>query len=212
MSELPEFKGFGKIPRIDKWGQHVIVTEKLDGTNGLIHIAADRTTITAGSRNRWLKPNADKKDDNFGFASWVEQNKEDLLKLGPGYHYGEWWGCGIGRGYGLHERRFSLFNVGRWGKDGPGHEHRPACCGTVPILYAGPWNRELQDQIDMQLRDNGSYAAPGYRDPEGWVLYACGVDLLFKRVFDKPGKAGRKGGERDVDNNPVAEAEVRVEA
>ncbi len=61
-----------------------------------------------GSRTRWITA----QDDNHGFARWVEGNKQELLKLGAGRHFGEWWGSGIQRGYGLQkgEKRFSLFN------------------------------------------------------------------------------------------------------
>jgi hypothetical protein len=87
----------------------MIVTEKLDGTNAQVHITDDGR-IFAGSRNRWITPDA----DNFGFARWVAEHEEELRALGPGSHYGEWWGSGIQRRYGLDEKRFSLFNVGRW--------------------------------------------------------------------------------------------------
>jgi hypothetical protein len=63
-----------------------------------------------------------------------EEHRDDLLTLGPGRHFGEWWGAGIQRRYGLTEKRFSLFNVTRWG------EARPACCHVVPTLYRGPFS------------------------------------------------------------------------
>src|ERR1700744_4152565 len=87
--------------------------------------------ISAQSRNRLLTPG---KNDNYGFAGWVEENKEELFKLGPGHHFGEWWGKSIARNYGLDERRFSLFNVKRWVED-----TKPSCCHVVPVIYAGPW-------------------------------------------------------------------------
>lgn len=49
------------------------------------------------SRTRWITP----EDDNYGFAKWANENKEELLKLGIGQHFGEWWGSGIQRGYNL---------------------------------------------------------------------------------------------------------------
>lgn len=102
-----EFKPFQKIARLNR---EVLVTEKIDGTNGLVWIAEDGVEMRAGSRSRWITPEA----DNFGFAKWVADNAEELRRLGPGYHYGEWWGAGIQRRYGLTEKRFSLFNVSRW--------------------------------------------------------------------------------------------------
>ena len=99
-----EFKSFGKIPRLSR---DIVITEKIDGTNGQIYIDGD--TIMAGSRNRWITP----QDDNHGFAAWVSANREQLMALGNGRHFGEWWGAGIQDGYGQTEKFFSLFNTRR---------------------------------------------------------------------------------------------------
>lgn len=109
---LPEFKPFPKIARLNR---ECVITEKIDGTNGCV-IVTPEGEVHAQSRNRVLGADT----DPFGFALWVERNRDALRDLlGPGYHFGEWWGQGIQRGYGLSERRFSLFNVARWG-DVPG--------------------------------------------------------------------------------------------
>ena len=79
-----EFKEFPKIARLSR---EIIVTEKIDGTNAQILITEDGQILT-GSRTRWITP----QDDNFGFAKWVEENKAEILKLGQGQHFGEWWG------------------------------------------------------------------------------------------------------------------------
>jgi hypothetical protein len=69
-----------------------VITEKIDGTNASILITDDGSDIAGvGSRTRWITP----EDDNHGFAKWVKANHEELLKLGPGHHFGEWWGNGI---------------------------------------------------------------------------------------------------------------------
>ena len=81
----PEFIPFPKIARLSRLA---IVSEKIDGTNAQVLITEDGD-IFAGSRSRWITP----EDDNYGFARWVEGNKDTLLKLGPGRHMGEWWGC-----------------------------------------------------------------------------------------------------------------------
>jgi len=181
----PEFKSFPKIPRLFSDG--VIISEKIDGTNGVIYIPEDDPTqIFAGSRTRWLAPG---KEDNYGFALWVSQNKEELLKLGPGRHFGEWWGCGINRGYGLHERRFSLFNVHKW----TDHEVRPKCCGVVPVLERH--DVISTDRIKAALESlsiRGSVAAPGYDKPEGIVVFHCRSNHLYKVLLendDKPKNA-----------------------
>jgi hypothetical protein len=126
------FREFPKIARLYKG--NIVVTEKIDGTNGQIYIVngecpdalatievdADSTTgtesllysIFAGSRSRWLSRG---KGDNFAFAHWVAENAYALATgLGEGRHFGEWWGRGIQRGYNQADRNFSLFNVGRW--------------------------------------------------------------------------------------------------
>jgi hypothetical protein len=168
----PAFKPFSKIPRLVR---DCIVTEKLDGTNAQVFISESGEVI-AGSRNRWITPAA----DNYGFARWVEGNKNELLKLGPGAHFGEWWGLGIQRGYDLHERRFSLFNVSKWAAK----EARPACCSVVPMLWQGIFNTETINIILWRLRQNGSFAAPGYINPEGIVIFHTAAGHLYKRTLE----------------------------
>jgi hypothetical protein len=175
----PSFLPFEKIPRLNR---QVIITEKIDGTNAIIHIAADMETVTAGSRNRWLTTTG--KNDNFGFAAWVMDNKPELLKLGPGYHFGEWWGLGIQRGYGLKDRRFSLFNTHRWGDP----KKRPACCGVVPIIDIPA---EIETNISAAsnhafgvLRNEGSLAAPGFMKPEGHVIFHVASGHLYKVLLE----------------------------
>jgi hypothetical protein len=172
----PEFKSFNKIPRLFR---DCVVTEKIDGTSGVVHIADDGT-VTAGSRNRWLT--LDK--DNYGFCRWVTDNAEQLRELGPGYHYGEWWGGGIQRRYGLSEKRFSLFNVGRWGKGGKDANKLPACCHIVPVLYRGVFCSPALLLAEDRLRTFGSVAAPGFMNPEGIVVFHERSGQLFKYTLD----------------------------
>lgn len=167
---LPEFKNFPKIPRLNReW----IVTEKIDGTNACIHVGDDGT-VTPGSRNRWITPG--KTTDNYGFAAWAKNNEDELRKLGPGYHYGEWWGSGIARRYGLTEKRWSLFNVYLWSDDAV----RPKCCHVVPILGRGPYIMGLVGEATELLRVHGSVAAPGFMDPEGVVAFHTAGEHLYK--------------------------------
>src|SRR5580692_3598930 len=117
---------FEPFPSIKRLAKGCVVSEKLDGSNGQVRILEDGTVL-AGSRNRFITP----EDDNYGFARWVKDHEDELRTgLGIGIHYGEWWGSGIQRRYGLKEKRFSLFNSGRWTDD-----VRPACCHVVPVLY-----------------------------------------------------------------------------
>lgn len=172
---------FVPFPKIPRWSsQHIVITEKLDGTNAQIVINDECTEIRAGSRSRWITPD----DDNFGFARWVSENRESLLRLGKGQHFGEWWGYGIQRCYNLKEKRFSLFNTLRWDTD----EQRERLAeipgvSVVPTLYKGPFSDE---QINLQLSElekNGSVAAPGFQNPEGIVIYIPGSRTLFKKTI-----------------------------
>lgn len=167
---LPEFEKFAKIARLSR---DIIITEKIDGTNAQVLITEDGD-IFAGSRKRWITP----QDDNYGFARWVEGNRDDLLNLGPGRHFGEWWGQGIPRKYGLDEKRFSLFNTSRW------TEVRPKCCHVVPVLWEGIFAELSIDSTLMDLVFNGSVAAPGYMRPEGIVIYHVAGNLFFKKTIE----------------------------
>lgn len=167
----PEFEGFKKIGRLSK---ECIVTEKLDGTNAQVYIT-EEGDIFVGSRNRWITPT----EDNFGFAKWVEGNKETLLKLGPGRHYGEWWGKGIAIGYGLNEKRFSLFNVHRWNDT-----NCPDGIHVVPILYTGKFDTIIIENLIKDLRTFGSVAATGWPRPEGIVIFHTGNGCLFKKFLE----------------------------
>jgi hypothetical protein len=184
------FNGFPKIARLNR---QVIVTEKIDGTNAQIKITEDGQFLV-GSRSRWITPD----NDNYGFAKWAYAYKDQLMELGVGSHFGEWWGAGIQRGYGLKEgRRFSLFNVQRWCLRGQDRllvptadprvvkyqDYLPECCGLVPVLGVGDFN-EANKQIE-RLKEEGSKAAPGYMNPEGVVAFHVAGNVGFKVTIEK---------------------------
>jgi len=182
----PEFTPFKKIPRHYR---DVIITEKIDGTNASMTITEDGE-IYAASRNRWITVD----DDNYGFAKWVEDNKQDLMSLGVGTHFGEWWGQGIQRGYGLNKKRFSLFNVGRWHKQVVWlHDtvECPSCCHVVPIISIGDNKDETYRIATDWLKANGSRAKLGYQNPEGWIAYHTKSGALSKFTFDGDGHKGK---------------------
>ena len=138
-----EFIAWPKIPRYEN--DSVVITEKIDGTNACIAFHNDGT-YHVQSRNNIITP----EKDNAGFAHWVQENWEEIKKLGPGYHYGEWWGGSIQRGYGV-PKQFSLFNSGRWTK-----ETLPACINVVPILYQGKLTDTIVEELKQQLKEKGS--------------------------------------------------------
>jgi hypothetical protein len=176
----------------------MIITEKIDGTNAAVIIeefytpnpeafnavasvktADDRVfTVGAQSRNRLLSVAR----DNYGFAAWVEKNAVKLaFALGPGRHFGEWWGNGIQSGYGLpkDDKRFSLFNVNRYGHI-DFEEMGLREVSVVPTLYTGPFDTTVIRNILIGLRHSGSYAAPGFMRPEGIVVFHEAANSVFK--------------------------------
>ena len=166
--EYPEFEAFPKLARLSR---EIFVTEKIDGTNAQVYVDA-QGKVFAGSRNRWITPEA----DNFGFARWVSDNAAELAELGEGRHFGEWWGSGIQRRYGMNEKRFSLFNFGRWKGE------RPDCCDVVPCLYQGPFSQTEINACIEKLRVDGSVAAPGFMDPEGIVIFHSASRISMKKT------------------------------
>lgn len=174
MEDLFQFRPFGKIARLFR---EVIITEKIDGTNALVAIADDGKSIRFGSRSRWITP----ENDNMGFARWASEHVDELLMLGPGFHYGEWWGAGIQRRYGLNEKRFSLFNATRWSDPAT----RPPCCHVVPILYTGLFDTSVVRGVLDRLASEGSVAAPGFMKPEGIVVYHVASGDLYKATIEK---------------------------
>ena len=188
------FEGF---PKIKRWNRDIIITEKIDGTNAQILIPDNRfytfksgrtVPFLVGSRTRWIFP----ENDNHGFAKWAYSNVDTILGLGPGKHFGEWWGQGIQRGYGLKEKRFSLFNTERWNK-----ETLPNGIGVVPVLYKGPMYtvgeeedtqaHSIIEYILERLRESGSWAASGYMKPEGIVIFHTASNHCYKVTLENDG-------------------------
>lgn len=194
---IPEiqFEPFGKISRFSR---DVVVTEKIDGTNATVYID-EIGGVFAGSRTRWITAD----DDNYGFAAWVEANADQLRCLGAGLHRGEWWGSGIQRGYGLAkgEKRFSLFNVSRWCLHGTEPQRiatadpriekyqdvLPPCCGLVPVLATGNFSgiSPMVESVMASLESDGSRAAPGFKFPEGVVVFHVAGNVGFKKTIDR---------------------------
>lgn len=170
-----DFRAFDKIPRLRRG---CIITEKLDGTNAQVLIPEDGGPMLVGSRNRWITPEA----DNYGFARWAMEHEAELRLLGPGRHFGEWWGSGIQRRYGLDEKRFSLFNTSRWSAP---DAVLPACVSLVPVLHAGDFNDDAVAGALEMLRTGGSVAAPGFMQPEGIVVFHVASRSLFKVTLYK---------------------------
>lgn len=200
---------FQEWPKIARLNRDIIITEKIDGTNGAIIIEEHpfgshydeipgavlvfgpvdneydglpkhEYLVAAQSRKRLITPD----NDNHGFAKWVYENAQTLARiLGPGRHFGEWWGSGIQRGYGCNpgERYFSLFNVKRWDpvfdKD---WESWPAELSIVPVLYWGKFDQQAIELALEDLQDEGSFARFDFKQPEGIVVYHTAANEMFK--------------------------------
>jgi hypothetical protein len=218
-SFIPEapFIPFAKISRLFR---PIAITEKIDGTNSAVVVSdtppygyGDEEVVGPGivintiyeddfseiwqpvyvyaqSRKQVIFP----EKDNFGFATWVREHARELATgLGVGVHFGEWWGAGIQRKYGLNEKRFSLFNTKRWGSKEANEDGtcRPDCCHVVPVIeYADEFSVHAVRNAIQLLKANGSFAAPGFMDPEGVVTYHAASNQCFKTTIkdDEKGK------------------------
>lgn len=189
---------FIEFPKIARLNRACTITEKIDGTNAqvfLVEACGDDPEhsnliarvrdqrfevgyldVFAGSRTRWITPTA----DNYGFAAWVKANAEALSLLGPGSHFGEWWGAGIQRRYGVDGKRFSLFNTARWRDKLP-----TDVVGLVPTLHEGQFSTGVVDECIAHLKSRGSVAAPGFMKPEGVVVYMHANRTMYKVTCEK---------------------------
>ncbi len=216
-SGLPDTSGsvsFVEFPKMARLSRECIITKKIDGTNAQLYIAellpeddipmqslgafdhnGKLHYMMAGSRTKWITP----QNDNAGFAAWCSRNFDQLKRLGPGRHFGEWWGQGIQRKYGMTEKRWSLFNVSRWCLHGetpaaiPSADPRiiktqdmlPPCCHLVPVLYRGQFDTAFVNSTLTMLGATGSKAAPGFMKPEGVVVFHIAGNVGFKKTLEK---------------------------
>ena len=200
---------FQAWPKTSRFFRDIVITEKIDGTNAAVQIIkADSIAhwkhedgtrtffdpqpldvvmfqreaylVYAQSRNRLI----DVKNDNYGFAAWVTKNSGRLVTLlGEGTHFGEWWGSGIQRGYGLQkgEKHFSLFNTHRFSDIQDTSEDLVRC---VPILYQGPMVEKEITACLENLQEVGSYAVLDFMNPEGICIYHTASRLVQKVTLD----------------------------
>lgn len=196
MTEI-EFAPWPKIARLSN--EKMTITEKIDGTNAcLVMFPNDAVpfgfAFACQSRSRIITPES----DNFGFARWAYSYIDELwADLGPGRHYGEYWGSGIQRGYGLEkgEKRFSLFNAYRWNKAfEDGHSFKTPGLHHVPLLYSGPFDQANAMRVVAELYANGSQAAP-FPTPEGVVIHLKEAGATYKITDAVPGEKERFSSE-----------------
>jgi hypothetical protein len=214
------FKPWSKIFRL--YGPAVI-TEKIDGTNAAVQIKKinisgpiemrptdvldyDYATgkpgavyrLAAQSRKRIITPG----EDNYGFAAWVQNNALALARtLGEGIHFGEWFGLGINRAYGMDSRAFALFNTRKWADlyYDPKYLEDGALM-SVPILKTTDNFSEddLLEAVSL-LEHQGSQVVEGlFSNPEGVVVYWPQADHMFKYTpFDGDGNKAREAQQKN---------------
>lgn len=199
-----QFQAWPKTPRLFR---DIVITEKVDGTNSaviiqesdsdgecsayvLAHVERDGVEyeVAAQSRNRLALPG--KATDNHGFAGFVQQNAEELFDLlGPGRHFGEWWGKGIqGRYKNVHPqiRGFALFNTAKhkvlhaWL---PMHGGIDVLVEPVHVLYEGPFSEKVIRDTLEELKENGSWTSP-LDKAEGIVVFHTQSRQVYKYTIE----------------------------
>lgn len=166
------------------------ITEKIDGTNALVHVSRTPPALTPGvevaldgepawvrlgSRNRWLWHD----QDNHGFFAWAHGHAQALATaFGLGAHHGEWYGAGIGRRYGLASRRLAMFRprpAAAW--EAMHAAGLPSEVHSVPLLARLTLDEVLGGEaarVVAALFAGGSVAVPGFPSPEGVVVRGPG--------------------------------------
>ena len=214
---------FVPFPKMSRLFRPIVITEKIDGTNAavciddmppygygdeevvgpgiVINVASyevDPETgveigwkpvfVYAQSRKQIISPER----DNFGFAKWVREHARELADgLGVGVHFGEWWGSGIQRKYDLDEKRFSLFNTSRWAEAWASPDR---LCHVVPVLMElEEFDTAAIKGALLTLESRGSYAAPGFKDPEGIVVFHKASNTCFKATIKNDDKGKDHG-------------------
>lgn len=115
----------------------------------------------------------------------LRHNREAGRHERPAVHPGGPGGADPQRGYGLAEKRFSLFNTGRWDDD-----NTPDCVSVVPVLFEGVFSSDEVDIALNRLAVCGSVAAPGFPNPEGVVVFMAAANSLFKVTLGGDGHKG----------------------
>lgn len=206
MGNLTEFEAWPKTPRLSK---PIVVTEKIDGTNAAVVVrplgvgqppaqshevvvpfeyddeSVGDVAVYGQSRKRIVFPG----QDNAGFAAWVHANAQELAQaFGPGRHFGEWWGNGIQRGYGVEGKFFSPFNVSRWDRRAI-NDTGLYQVGVRPTPVLGHWGTFESAFIDqcvdlLILRGSQLDGVVDGTPAEGVIVYHSASGQLYKRLIE----------------------------
>ena len=200
---MSNYASFPSIERLENI--YCVISEKVDGTNSLIEInevfpvgEPKEIQVRFGSRNRYITFN----NDNAGFANFfrhyearfkdvaadiilkeLEVSGETLTECQEQYPlriYGEWFGSGIQRGYGLKDKFFMPFSTFYAEKL---IEYQVPNIIKPNIMYTGKFSQEIAD-ICMQTLTNGSLVIPEFKRPEGIVIHFPKYNLRLKQTFE----------------------------
>ena len=187
-----------------KNGSNIVYTAKvkLHGTNAGVRVDPDGT-VTAFSRSQVITP----RQDNCGFAGWVEGKREYFAKLvedKPFVIYGEWCGPGIQKGVainGIPHRIFAVFGI-RW-VEGDRFQSHPfvleKILGGIPDLYVlphikntfiVPWEGNQEDTEEVLDRINTLVREIEEEDP--WVKSTFGIPGVGEGLVFYPINPGYK--------------------
>ena len=214
---MSNYASFPSIERLENI--YCVISEKVDGTNGLIEVAKvgkigvdietnsafpsftynTETQVRFGSRNRYITFN----NDNAGFANFFRHYETKLKDIAKdiivaanseasqtnekpteGYPfriYGEWFGRGIQRDYGLKDKFFMPFSYFYAEKL---IEYQVPNIITPNVMYTGKFSMEVVNTCMQQLKLNGSGLVKDYKQPEGIVIFFPKYNFRLKETFD----------------------------
>ena len=192
--ELPEIVFTGRV--------------KLHGTNAAIGYNPETKEIWAQSRSRVINVG----DDNAGFAAWLEENKEGILKQmeecypsgGIVHVFGEWCGGNIQKGVSLSSlpKMFVIFNVsqdGVWLSGDAATLHYGALNAydidtfqtfALSIDFSFPERsieklQEITERVEALCPVGHSLGSEGVGEGVVWTSYVGGQMLRFKVKGEK---------------------------
>ena len=201
---MSNYASFPSIERLENI--YCVISEKVDGTNGLIEInevfpvgEPKEIQIRFGSRNRYITFN----NDNADFANFfrhyearfkdvaadiilkeLEVSGETLTECQEQYPlriYGEWFGSGIQRGYGLKDKFFMPFSTFYAEKL---IEYQVPNIVKPNIMYTGKFNKLTADMCMNTLAIHGSGIIKDYKRPEGIVIHFPKYNFRLKQTFE----------------------------
>lgn len=207
-ASFPSIEGFHNVVKLTKNYPHYAGKVmyrgkiKLHGTNAGIRINTDGTVV-AQSRSKDITP----KNDNAGFARWVDSNKEWWAGIRPSWDivvFGEWCGPGIMKGTAINQipnKIFAIFAVMCISKDEQEQKTAPFITEPDHIrsvvgkalpndTYILPWTTEafsidFNKSLTEVAKELGDYVDNiEYCDP--WVKEIFGITGIAEGIVYYP--------------------------